>query len=221
MNLTGNLLPAAWYWLALIALAALLARAIPSAPWERLADPSRLHAWLGTIVGLVVLWTLRAGIRPGLAFHLLGATACTLMFGPKLALLAMSLVVLAAALCGSIEPWSVPLNVLVMGAVPIGVSLGVLRAVERWLPSHLFVYIFAAAFFGAALAMLSTGLTASALLASSGAYPFEYLRSDYLPWFLLMSWAEAFVTGGLITLMVVYRPQWVATFDDDRYLAGK
>jgi uncharacterized membrane protein len=32
---------------------------------------------------------------------------------------------------------------------------------------------------------------------------------------------EAFVTGMLITIFVVYHPDWVKTFDDDRYIKGK
>ena len=221
MNLTRELLPATWHWLALIVFCALLLRAARGAPWKLLSDSSRLNAWLGSIVLLLVLWMIRAGVQPGLGFHLLGATACTLMFGPSLAFIAMAAVVAGAAAAGSIEPWSVPINALVMGAVPIAVSLGILRAAERWLPSHFFVYIFGAAFFGGALAMLATGLTASGLLVATGAYAFEYLRSDYLPWYLLMSWAEAFTTGAALTLMVVYRPQWVCTFDDARYIIGK
>jgi uncharacterized membrane protein len=69
--------------------------------------------------------------------------------------------------------------------------------------------------------MLATGLAATLLLGLSGVYPFEYLLSEYLPWFLLMAWAEAFTTGAAITLMVVYRPGWVVTFDDNRYLRNK
>jgi uncharacterized membrane protein len=221
MNLTGTLLPAAWHWSALIVFSALLLNAIRAAPWRLLKDSSRLNAWLGSIVFLLVLWMIRAGIQPGLGFHLLGATACTLMFGPWLALIAMTLVITGAAAAGTIDPWTIPTNALVMGAVPIAVSLGLLRATQRWLPSHFFVYIFGVAFLGGALAMLATGLAASSLLAATGAYPFETLGSDYLPWYLLMSWAEAFTTGGAMTLMVVYRPQWVATFDDARYIAGK
>ena len=132
-----------------------------------------------------------------------------------------ALVAVLAAVAGTLEVWSIPVNVLVMGAVPIGVSLIALRAIERWLPSHFFVYIFGNAFFGAALAMVSTGVMASLLLAGADAYPLEYLRTDYLPWFLLMSWAEAFITGAAITVLVVYRPNWVSTFDDRRYLIGK
>jgi uncharacterized membrane protein len=36
-----------------------------------------------------------------------------------------------------------------------------------------------------------------------------------------MAWAEAFTTGAALTLMVVYRPDWVATFDDARYLRNQ
>jgi uncharacterized membrane protein len=32
---------------------------------------------------------------------------------------------------------------------------------------------------------------------------------------------EAMLTGMLVTLAVVYRPQWVATFDDERYIVGR
>jgi uncharacterized membrane protein len=221
MNLTGTLLPAAWHWPALTVFAALLLHAVYSAPWKVLKDPSRLNAWLGSIVFLLMLWMMRAGIEPGLGFHLLGATATTLMFGPQLALVAMSLVVAGAAVAGTIEAASIPINALVMAAVPIAVSLGILRAVERWLPEHFFVYIFGVAFFGGAVAMVATGLAASGVLVAMGAYPFEYLRTDYLPWYLLMSWAEAFTTGAALTLLVVYRPQWVSTFDDARYIVGK
>jgi uncharacterized membrane protein len=221
VNFPADLFAPAWYWLALGLQLGLLAAAIRLAPWQRMRNPVQLNLWLGTVVSLMLLWSIRAGIRPGLGFHLLGASASTLMLGPPLAFLAITLVVLGNALSDNLELWSIPINALVMGAVPIAVTLGVLRIVERWLPSHLFVYIFGAAFFGPALAMVATGLAASLLLGLSGVYPFEYLLSEYLPWFALMAWAEAFTTGAAITLMVVYLPGWVATFDDSRYLRNK
>ncbi len=221
MNLTSTLLPQTWYWLSLVAVAALLAWCAVTAPWRRLLQPSFSHAWLGSVVALFVLWEMNASLDHGLAFHLLGGSACALMFGPQLALVAMTMVAGLSGVAGTLEPWSIPVNLLVMGAVPVAVSTLALRAIERWLPRHFFVYIFGNAFFGAALAMFATGIMATALLAGAQVYPLEYLRSDYLPWFLLMSWAEAFTTGAAITLLVVYRPHWVSTFDDRRYLAGK
>jgi uncharacterized membrane protein len=221
MNLTADLLGPVWYWAALPVAGTLLLAAAWHAPWRWLSDNTRLNVFLGMVVALVVLWSIRAGIRPGLGFHLLGATACTLMFGPRLALIAMTLVMLGAVFSGGLQWWSLPLNVLVMAAVPVGISAAVLRAVERWLPAHLFVYIFAVAFFGAAAAMVATGLAATLLLGAAGIYTFEYLAAEYVPWFLLMAWAEAFITGAALTLLVVYRPDWVATFDDKRYLGTR
>jgi hypothetical protein len=128
-----------WYWAALPVVAALVVQALRGASRRQLSDNTRLNVFLGTAVALLLLWSIRAGIRPGLGFHLLGATACTLMFGPRLALLAMTLVMTGAAAAGNLQWWSLPLNVMLMGAVPVAVSWGILRAVERWLPAHLFV----------------------------------------------------------------------------------
>jgi uncharacterized membrane protein len=218
MNVTGAALPVAWYWLALPVLGGLLVHAVLGAPWRRLRDPSVLNAWLGSIVALFVLWTIRAQVQPGLAFHLLGATATTLMFGPRLALVALSLVAVATAVSGGIEPLTVPLNLLILAAVPIAVTRVVMRGTGHWLPRHLFVYIFGNAFFGAALAMFATGLAAGALLAAGGRAGGP--GPDYLLSCFLLSSAEAFMTGGAITLLVVYRPGWVTTFDDTRYLGN-
>jgi uncharacterized membrane protein len=54
-----------------------------------------------------------------------------------------------------------------------------------------------------------------------GAYPINYLLEEYPPYFLLISFSEAFITGMLITMMVIYKPEWVATFDDKHYLLDK
>ena len=103
----------------------------------------------------------------------------------------------------------------------MGVTWGIYRMVERKLPNHLFVYIFLNAFFGAAIAIMSVGFLSTGFLAVAGAYTLGYLLEEYLPYYLLMAWGEAFVTGMLVTMMVVWKPEWVATFDDRRYLKGK
>jgi uncharacterized membrane protein len=218
MNFTVAGFPASWLWACGGLLAAFAVDVALHARWRSLLDTTRLNLWLGTIVALMVLWSIHAGLRPGLDFHLLGASACALMFGARLGLTAIGAVVLGSAAAGSLEWASLPLNLLIMGATPVLVSTAVLRAVERWLPSHFFVYIFGVAFFGAAAAMVASGCVACALLALSGRFTPEFLLSEYLPWYLLMAWAEAFLTGAAITLMVVYRPGWVITFDDRRYL---
>jgi uncharacterized membrane protein len=68
--------------------------------------------------------------------------------------------------------------------------------------------------------MLEGGIAAVAMVAA-GAYSTAFLASDYLPYLLLLGFAEAWLSGAVITLMVVYRPEWVAAFDDRRYLGNK
>jgi uncharacterized membrane protein len=220
MNIVSHLIPAEWIWVLWAALALgglFLAR---RCAWRMLADRDNLNVFLGATVAVLGLWLIKTGIKPGLHFHMLGATALTLMFRPGFALLALALVTLAVTLLSG-EYNALPANILIMGAVPVAVSWGIFRLADRRFINHLFVYIFVNAFFGAALAITAVGLASTAFAAATGAYPLAYLLDEYLPYYLLMAWAEAFATGMLVTLMVVYKPQWVATFDDRRYLLNK
>ncbi len=81
--------------------------------------------------------------------------------------------------------------------------------------------MFVIGFACAALTVMVQGAVAAAALASAGAYTVEFLLSEYLPFFLLLGFSEAWISGAVITLMVVYRPGWVAAFDDRRYLLDK
>lgn len=221
MNLTANLLPFGWLLACFLGLAPVLAKAAAAAPWRRLKDPAQLNLFLGACVALMVVWSIKAGVKPGLNLHLLGATALTLMFGPALAILGLCLVLLAVTAAGA-GAWSAfAANGLLMAVLPVLLSYGLYRLVDRRLPNHFFVYVFVNAFAGGALSMVVTGFAATSLLAVAHAYPLSYLYSEYLPYYILIAWSEALSTGMALTLMVVYRPHWVATFDDARYLRNK
>lgn len=221
MNLTDALLPGWLLWLSHLMLAGLLLLAAKRAPWARLREGAQSHVFLGSCVGLLIVWTLKAGVDPGLSFHLLGATLLTLMFDWPLALIGVALVSLGTTLNHG-EGWlAYALNVLVEGGVPVLVTTGLLRASQSWLPHHVFVYIFVNGFFGAALAVLASSLVAAALLAASQAYTPAHLQSGYLAFVPLLMFSEAWLTGMLVALLVCYRPDWICTFDDARYLHGK
>jgi len=221
VNLPDHLLPPLWYWAGWGLFALALVWAARTAPWHKLKDASRLNLWLGACVVLMAVWSIKTGIKPGLNFHLLGATAMTLMFGPSLALLGLVIVLAAVTLAGMSGWQGFGWNALLMDVLPVAVSYGIYWLADRKLPNHLFVYIFLNAFLGSALAMAAVGLSATLLLQLSGAYPAAYLYHDYLPYFILMAWSEAVSSGMAMTLMVVYSPQWVSTFDDKRYLKSK
>jgi uncharacterized membrane protein len=222
MNFTDGVFPAFWAQAAFLPYALLMLWAVRSAPWRRLADNEQLHVWLGTIVALTLLWSLKAGAKPGLHLHLLGATAFTLMFGRQLALVGLSLTLAAvtfnAGLKGIAGWQAYALNALAWIIVPVFVAHALWRFVERFLPPNIFVFFFVAAFFGGALAALTSGAFSGLLLWAAGVYGVDLLFSDYLPFFILLGFAEAWLNGAAITLMVVYFPRWVGSFDDRRYL---
>ena len=66
--------------------------------------------------------------------------------------------------------------------------------------------------------MAVTGIASTALFVASGTYPLDGLLNHYLPYYLLMVFPEAIVTGSFVALLVVYRPQWIWTYDEDLYL---
>jgi uncharacterized membrane protein len=113
------------------------------------------------------------------------------------------------------------LNALVLAVIPVLVADAVRQLVERHLPANFFIYVFITAFFGAAVTVVATGLLASVLLWLGGAYPADMLFEDYFPYYILLGFSEAWLNGAVITLMVVYAPHWVTSFDDRRYLLNK
>mgnify|MGYP001082243861 CR=1 FL=1 len=221
MNYPYGLLADIWHWLALAIYTGSLLYALRTCPWQRIQPNHVMHAYFGACVALLLLWSIRSDVIPGLDYHYLGATLLTLMFGWQLAFLALSIVLLGLVINGASDWQAYPLNALIMGLFPVWLSHSLYRLVDRRLPNHFFVYIFINAFFGAGLVLLVTLLLACGITLLGGLYNWSELKTDYLPFFPLMIFPEAFITGFLMTILVVMKPEWVYTFDDHRYLNGK
>ena len=225
MNFPDALFPEIWVFGAWLPWVAIWLWCLWTAPWKRLADSAQSNVWLGTLVVLTLVWSMKAGVKPGLSLHLLGATALTLMFGRQLAIVGFSVVLAAVSFNQSlkgIHGWQAyAMNAMVLAVFPVFVAEAIRRFVERVLPANFFIYIFLAAFFGAAIAAVSTGLLATLLLWAGDVYPAGLLFEDYFPYYILLGFSEAWLNGAVITMMVVYAPHWVGSFDDRRYLLNK
>lgn len=220
MLLPAALLPESWLWglngLALLLLVWTLLRM----PWSYVLEAANHNVLFGFSVVLLMLWSIKAGTGLDPRVHVLGATAFTLMFGWQMAVVGMSLVLLGITINGTADWMSYSANALTSIYIPVLCSVIALKAVERYLPKHFFVYIFVAAFFGAAFAYAASALSAYGLLSMAGASPDNFF-DRYLPVVLLLMFGEAWINGMAITVFVVMRPHWVVTFDDDRYLVNK
>jgi uncharacterized membrane protein len=221
MEVSGDLFPATWVWLAAAAYAWSLSRALRWANWQRLGYSNQLNVYLGAIVCLLLLWTLRTDIQPGFSWHLSAMVTLTLMFGWSLAVIAGSVALLTLTALGFNDwPGFFPTAVLfiVLPATLTQVVLGLARA---YLPKHYFIYVFINAFFAGGLIAILVAMTATGLLLAADAFTLQKLIDNYLLFLPLMFFPEAVLNGWMISIMVGFKPHWVGSFRDEEYLHGK
>jgi uncharacterized membrane protein len=211
--LSVGLLRTGWaaYVLALLA-------ALRWLPWRRLAHGTPLHLLGGTVVALMVLWSLRTEVHSGLEFHLLGMTTATLMLGWSSAVVRGSLALFGLALAGLADWTGLPVTALLIVVIPATLTQVLLVLIRSALPKHFFVYVFLNAFVTAGVVALASGYVAAAILIADGVQSLDDLRQSFLPFFPLMFFPEAFVNGFVMSVMVGLRPEWVDSFSDDEYL---
>ena len=221
MEFSGELFPTSWLWFFAALYAWLLSRAARWADWRRLADKDQLNVFLGAVVCLLLMWTLRTEVQPGFAWHLSGMVALTLMFGWSLAIMAGSLALFATTIFG-LNDWAglVP-SALVFIVLPASLTQLILGLARAYLPKHYFVYVFINAFLAGGLISVLTAIVATALLLSADAYSLQQLSDSYLLFLPLMFFPEAVLNGWLISIMVGFKPHWVGSFRDEEYLHGK
>ena len=228
MIVPDGLLAAPWAavgWAIALSIAALagLAAARRRQAGQAPLGPRRfdVHAWFATVLALAIVWQIAFQAEHGVGLHFLGAFVAVAMFGPLAAGLALAAALAAVTLNTGVGWASYGLNALLLAVWPVAFAATWLRLVHRWLPHHLFVYIFANGFFGAGATVLATGALAAGLLAAGSAQPFAYLGDSGFVSVLLLAFSEAWLSGMLLTLLVVYRPRWVTSFDDRDYMLTK
>lgn len=209
MYLDGADLSPAWLVAGHLAFWPALAWAAWRAPWRPDARPAPAVA-ITAALAVAVIWRLAAGAGDGPRLHLLGATLLTLMLGAPRAVLALGAVSLSMTAAGLGDLAAAGSNGCLNVLLPVGLAAVAHRASRRWLPRHLFIYFFADGFFTAGATLTLVLLTGAWLTGQATA-----LQG------LVLALPEAFLTGTLLTLFVVYKPQWVGSFDDREYLGRR
>ena len=223
--------------LCLIASVMLIVASLLGGGARAIIAPRRRSAAFMTILLLAFVLRARAGINANLAVGLDGAALVVVMFGLRGALLVLALANLvfmlldsaaaglvavthAQASSGIVSHWAnFGVQYLLTAAVPaISASL-MIAGIRRWLPPHLFIFIFGHGFFSAAIASACGLIVTAAALSVFGVASSRWLFGEVLPGALLLAWGNAFLAGGLTAIFVMFRPDWVLSFDDRIYLA--
>ena len=218
MNLTIELIPTAWLYIADFLLLPVIYLIYATFPLDWFKKNYNIFFAIGLF--LMVMWYMKAGVHAGMVYHYLGATLLTLMFGWQLAIVGIMLQVLILILMSVLEWQTFAVNVLLMGIIPIMITSLILYLVERIENNHFIIYFFAGTFLNAAVTVALSVYLTSMLMVAGDAYSYDYIAYEYMPYIFLMIYPEAFLTGLVMIIMIVNFPQWVRSFDDDKYPYG-
>lgn len=176
------------------------------------------HLVFGSAAAVSVLWWFRTGIYPGLDIHFLWMTALTLTLGFRWALFSSLLALGITALTGTINWQNIGIIGLIGCVLPACISYLMYMMAYHKLPRHFVVYIFLCSFFTGAMSLALKMFVFSIYYNEMGLYDWQTLVDNYLVLIPLLLFPEALLNGMTMTLGVVYRPEWIATFYDNQYL---
>lgn len=188
--------------------------------WLLVQQPQIMRLFGAAGACLLLLWQVKAQLPGGPALHFIGITAATLVLGLRLSLWLIPAILFTTALATALvaPAQQLPIQQLLMDWSVF--SLLALQSylqlwwIHRQFGQHIFVYIFVAAFVGSACCALSFVLLQSFTATLSAPFDFSEL-SDYLALAPLLALPEAILNGMAITLLLVYKPEWVATYRSD------
>lgn len=193
-----------------------------------LLQPRLRNLFLSCIVLLAVAWNIRAHLPNSnidnfidLSFHFFGASLLVALFGFWSAITLLFIVALVGVFGLSGDLVEASRHYIVVSVTPAILAYGVIQAVHRFLPKHLFVLILGNGYLAAFMSTFITGVMIYLLQLLFDINSFG--SSDPLGWFLgllILSFMEGSLSGMLLAILLVYRPQWVSTYQEDVYMSA-
>lgn len=175
------------------------------------------HFFWGSVVVLAVFWQMRAGILPGMHFHILGYTSIMLLMGWPLALIAAAFVQFIMLVTGKLEWLEFGFQYLFFSVLPIVFSYVFYLAVYKRMANNPFVYILVAGFLNAGFTHAFSDVLRSGLMWGLDIHSWDTIWRDYLRYLPMMMFPEGVVNGMFITGMVAFHNRWLSTFDEESY----
>ena len=196
------------------------------------ASPPRIFVkqplnWLApaVIIFLVAAWNISptlpgqpAGKFYGLIFHFYGASLLTAMFGPAIALSILFPVAFLGVyvIQGNYEIASQ--HYLMVCVLPTLFAYISIQIIQRFIPKHLFVLILGNGYVAAFMSVILSGtflLVIKLLAGDTGQLDFE----GWLLGLIIIAFMEGSLSGMLLAILLIFRPHWVSTYNEEAYMS--
>ncbi|WP_166423582.1 energy-coupling factor ABC transporter permease [Paraglaciecola sp. 20A4] len=209
-------------YLAWVGYLACLAAVVRNLSVDTLVKDKKIqHLVFGCSASVFFLWIFQTGIFPGLQVHFLWLTALMLILGFRWAMISACLALVGVTLVGE-ESWRMlGVNGLLGVLAPLGLSYLIYSFAFHKLSRHVFIYIFVCAFLPGALMMAVKMYLLGGYFYLDGQYDWLTIEDNYLVLIWLLLFPEGMLNGMTMTLMVIYKPEWVYTFYEKFYIDQK
>lgn len=199
--------------------AIMLPACIRFADWQAIIRvPVRQHLIYASLVFLVLLWLISVRHIEGLLLHFAGITTVTLLVGWRFTLLTGALATIAyTLLCGQ-EIAAAPLAWLLSVVVPASLSRLLVHHLQGIQFRNLFIYLLGAGFGGGVLSAIGMSVAGLAVLSLIGQTDRVSYALENWPLIALIAFPEGFINGMVLSMIVVWYPDTVKTFDSVKYL---
>lgn len=190
------------------------------------AKPPLSFMAIAAILFLTIAWHVSPtlpGQAPGrfygLIFHFYGAALLTAMFGPAIALSILFPVALLSDCLIQGDLIEAAQHYLMVCVLPTLFAYLTIQAIQRWVPKHLFVLILGNGYVAAFLSVILSGIT---LLLGNLFINGAAAHIDLEGWLLgliIIAFMEGSLSGMLLAIFLIFRPNWVATYNEDAYMS--
>lgn len=188
--------------------------------------PANLKVLLICILLIAIAWNVRAFANRssaesmvGLSFHFFGASLLVVMFGFWEALIVLFGIAMIGIYIPTGHLQEAARHYLSVGVLPACISISIITLIKRYLPHHLFVFILGRGYIAGLMSTLLSGVILALIQNFSMNTPIGGI--DPVGWFLVLlvlSFTEGSLSGMLLAILTIYKPQWVKTYDVDTHL---
>lgn len=210
-------------WLGLAA--AIFLGALIASPPRIFKNPPLIWLAPAAILFLAIAWNISPSLpgQPtgrfyGLIFHFYGASLLTAMFGPAIALSILFPVAFLGvyAIQGNYEAASQ--HYLMVCVLPTLFAYLSIQIIQRFIPKHLFVLILGNGYVAAFMSVILSGtflLVVKLIMGESNQLDLE----GWLLGLIIIAFMEGSLSGMLLAILLIFRPQWVSTYNEAAYMS--
>lgn len=215
------------WWIALAVCIVLLA--LYKSPARLFLQRPLSYLMIPAIVLLSLAWNLRAHLPSAategwvdLSFHFFGSSLLVAMFGLWPALVILFFVAIVGIFIVSGNLAEAATHYIFAGVLPGLVACLVMDMIRRFMPKHLFILILGNGYMAAFSGTFVCGMLIYAIQQLFGLQSLSTV--DPVGWIMaliILSFSEGSMSGMLLSIFLIYRPNWVPTYDEKAYLGNK